>query len=88
MPHSSVHTGESIAMVLSEIRKSWCLQNVHCFVGDNAANLVKGSEIANQQSVGCMCHIFNLIVKHAVLEQSGVKLMRQRLKKLVKKLVS
>ena len=33
-----------------------------------------------------MCHILHLIVKHAVLEQSGVKLMRQRLKKLIKKL--
>ena len=86
MPYDSAHTGESIAMVLSEIRKSWCLQNIHCLVRDNAANLVKGSDIANQQSVGCMCHILHLIVKHAVLEQSGVKLMRQRLKKLIKKL--
>ena len=33
-----------------------------------------------------MCHILHLIVKHAVLEQSGVKLMRQRLNKLLKKL--
>ena len=86
MPYDSAHTRESIAMVLSEIRKSWFLQNVHCLVRDSAANLVKGSEIANQQSVGCMCHILHLIVKHGVLEQSGVKLMRQRLKKLVKKL--
>ena len=33
-----------------------------------------------------MCHSLHLIVKHAVLEQSGVKLMRQRLKKLINKL--
>ena len=36
MPYDCAHTGESIAMVLSEIRKSWCLQNVLCLVRDNA----------------------------------------------------
>lgn len=50
---------------------------------DNTTNLVKGSEIVNQQSVSWMCHILHHIVKLAVLEQSGVKLIRQRLKKLV-----
>ena len=41
-------------MVLSGIRKSWCMQNVHCLVRDNAANLMRGSEFENQKSIGCM----------------------------------
>ena len=45
-----------------------------------------GVRLSNFDSIGCFCHIIHLIVTHVIKSQSGVKLMRTRLRSLVKKL--
>jgi len=87
MPYSTKHTGESISVVLKNITQDWGLRSsIHVVVRDNASNVSLGVRMANLDSLGCYTHILHLINTHVINSQSGVKLMRTRLRNLVKKL--
>ena len=86
MPYGSSHNGESITWVLNNVVDDCDLTEIQCVVRDNASNISLGVRFSKLDNTGCFCHTIHLIVTHAIQSQSGVKLLRTRLRNLVKKL--
>ena len=87
MSYDSKHSASSICSVISGITDDWQIKNVHCVVRDNAANMVLAFELSDLDDFGCFCHILHLVVKHSILQQSGIKIMRKKVRKLVKRIM-
>lgn len=84
MPYDETHSGASIASVLGKMGDQWGLGKIHCIVRDNGANVVSGCTISGTDHIGCLDHTLSLIIKHSIEQQSGVKNMRKRLRKVIK----
>ena len=78
MKFDTDHTSENLAIALKNVAKNWGISNIHLLVRDNATNMVNAAKMMNVESIGCFCHILNLIVNHAVISQSGVAQLRSK----------
>lgn len=83
-PFDESHTATNIADCLRKISVEWNLdEKIHVIVSDNALNMKNAVQILNWHGVGCFCHTLHLVIKHAIFDQSGVKLMMNRATRLV-----
>lgn len=63
-------TGECISAAILSHTQAWEIkEKVVCVVQDNAANIVRGVNIANVASLPCLAHSLQLIIKDGVLSQ-------------------
>lgn len=81
-----MHTGDSIKSRISFVLKEWGLSEdkLHCVISDSASNMKKG--LSFWTWIACFLHLLNLIVKHSIFQQSGVKLLIKKQKSLIKTL--
>lgn len=86
LPYNARHSGESIKTRVTFVLGTWGLplEKLHCVVSDSAANMKKAFEEWNW--LACFLHILALVVKHSIFEQSGVKRLIKKAKKLIIKL--
>lgn len=84
LPYNVSHTADSIKENVLKVLKDWSLGEFAAILRDSAANVVKA--FSDMLAVACVCHTLQLVVKHSVLAQSGVKLMYTRAKAVVKRL--
>lgn len=74
-PFSDSHTAVKIGEMLTEIMTEWNIgeQNVHVIVHDNAANMVRASELIQVDSLCCFLHTLQLAINDAIFSQRAVK---------------
>ena len=84
MPYNTQHTADSIKKNISNILKDWELPAPIIFLRDSASNVTKA--LAN--SLPCLCHTLQLVIKHGILEEDDVCALCKKCKKVTKKLRS
>lgn len=86
LPYNESHTGESIKGRVVFVLEQWGLQvdKLHCIVTDTAANMKRA--FTDMDWISCFLHVLALVVKHSIFEQSGVKLVVNKIKKMIIKL--
>ena len=78
------HTADSIKEHVLMVIKDWGLGEFAAILRDSAANVTKA--FLEMLALPCVCHTLQLVVKHSVLAQSGIKIMYKRAKTVVKRL--
>ena len=83
LPYNASHTGESIKGGVLFVLEKWGLSigNFHCIVTDTAANMRRA--FTDMDWISCFLHVLALVVKHSIFEQSGVKLVVNKIKKTI-----
>lgn len=84
IPHNEKHSHESIRQNIFGILEDWGIGIPVAILRDSAANVTKA--FLDWFGIACSCHTIQLVIKHSVFVQSGVKLMFTRAKKVVKRL--
>jgi hypothetical protein len=71
------HTGEVLGEQLLQILKSWNLSllNIHILLRDNAANMIKASQISGIQSTSCFLHTLQLVITDSLFQQSSISIV-------------
>ena len=86
LPYNESHTGESIKGRVVFVLEKWGLSvdRLHCIVSDTAANMRRA--FTDMDWISCFLHVLAIVVKHSIFEQSGVKLVVNKVKKMIIKL--
>ncbi|KAJ8917091.1 hypothetical protein NQ315_013010, partial [Exocentrus adspersus] len=73
-PFSGSHTGENIGNEFSAITALWDIQQskIHVLVHDSGANMVKGVQVAEYDSVRCFIHSFQRVVIESLKIQADI----------------